>query len=550
MEWPEDPPHSRPGWVYRLLRWIDRAVLQTWFSDMGVLDFERIPDEGGVLFVSWHPGAMIDPSLMFGALPGRLTFVAKHTLFHIPGLGAIMRAAGAQPVVRPGEEDGDPVERAQANAQMISAVATQVGLGHRAAIFPEGLSHFLPSPSRIRRGAARVLIKATRVAEAEGQAPPSVVPIGLHYTDQHRFREQVVLKVHRPVELPPLPGRPGSPEPSEALREEHGDEAADRAWVEAVTCQLMVEVGRASQGLPTWDDRHIVEAAVDLWIAFGGGAGSPRVPLTYTRAILAQRRFRAGWMWLELKDRPQAAALHLRMTALAQRMERFDLTAEDLAQRAAPPRRRQLTRGVLSWIVAATMMTGVVTWAAFLGGALPARVLMWIVSRAPDERAVGSYKFFWSIVIYPGWWTILSGPLAWFLASPTSPVWTTTWLPWHIWGEGPGTFWLTPWLWILLTPFIWFAWPMAIQGHLWLWGRATRSSRRVRRWFLLRDESVPWTSLRREAESIAHTFRSIGAGLVLPADPEWVDPESGTDDHEAMRRREPHEMRVMPDEAA
>lgn len=85
---------------YRVIRWFSRQLCSTWFRSHGVVSEELIPEKGGVLFAAWHPGALIDPLLMLAVLPGQLTFVAKHTLFKVPLLGTIMRAAGARPVYR------------------------------------------------------------------------------------------------------------------------------------------------------------------------------------------------------------------------------------------------------------------------------------------------------------------------------------------------------------------------------------------------------------------------------------------------------------------
>jgi len=58
-----------------------------------------LPD-GPLLLVGNHPNALIDPGLMIAVSTRPLTFLAKEPIFRMPGLGALVRALGALPVVR------------------------------------------------------------------------------------------------------------------------------------------------------------------------------------------------------------------------------------------------------------------------------------------------------------------------------------------------------------------------------------------------------------------------------------------------------------------
>ena len=52
------------------------------------------------MFVAWHPSGLIDPVLLHASLPGKLSILAKHTLFNLPILGRLFSAAGALPIYR------------------------------------------------------------------------------------------------------------------------------------------------------------------------------------------------------------------------------------------------------------------------------------------------------------------------------------------------------------------------------------------------------------------------------------------------------------------
>ena len=64
---------------------------------------EHIPAAGPFLIVANH-SSVLDPPLVGGACPRRLTFMAKAELFRVPGLGPLIRRLGAQPVRREGAD--------------------------------------------------------------------------------------------------------------------------------------------------------------------------------------------------------------------------------------------------------------------------------------------------------------------------------------------------------------------------------------------------------------------------------------------------------------
>ena len=76
MEWSDDPGEFQITTGYVRIRHINRALMETWFREISLVDIDTLPDEGGVLFTTWHPGGLIDPMLMMAALPGNLTFAA------------------------------------------------------------------------------------------------------------------------------------------------------------------------------------------------------------------------------------------------------------------------------------------------------------------------------------------------------------------------------------------------------------------------------------------------------------------------------------------
>ncbi|MAT49425.1 MAG: hypothetical protein CMA27_06295, partial [Euryarchaeota archaeon] len=240
MQWPDDPKElGELSRSYRGIRSLMRSVTDTWFREITVVDADTIPTDRGVIFMSWHLGAMIDPLLMFSTIPGQLTFAAKHTLFKVPIMGRIIKAVGAKPVYRAVDVKNEEVEklasRSNKNTGLIDTLSEVVSDGGRIAIYPEGKAHLEPHPVRVRSGTARIILQSTREARKKGINDPIIVPIGIHYTDQHKFRERATIQVNRQMMLPPLPGNEGAPVPDGDLRKNHPDDCEDRAWIDEVT---------------------------------------------------------------------------------------------------------------------------------------------------------------------------------------------------------------------------------------------------------------------------------------------------------------------------
>jgi 1-acyl-sn-glycerol-3-phosphate acyltransferase len=111
--------------LYSILKPMAVAVMRVLFRLEG-RGAEHIPATGPVLIVANH-SSLLDPPIVGGMCPRRLTFLAKAELFRIPGFGALIRRLGAQPLRR---EGADP--SALRTAQRVLAE------GKALLVFPEG----------------------------------------------------------------------------------------------------------------------------------------------------------------------------------------------------------------------------------------------------------------------------------------------------------------------------------------------------------------------------------------------------------------------------
>ncbi len=538
MDWAPDPDDMDIPKGYLRVRRVNRALMDTWFREIALVDIDTLPDEGGILFTTWHPGGLIDPMLMMAALPGNLTFAAKHTLFKTPILGQIMRATGAKPVHRAQDAsatDSKKGDRSAKNSTLIESLGDAIAAGGRAAIFPEGVTHMESHPVRLRTGAARILLHAIRTARSAGLPEPHVVPLGLHYTDQHQFRERVSLQVNKPLPIPPLPGEEGAPVPTAEDIEKFGEQAPDRVWCGEITELLRLEMHRSNQAQETWEDRELVWRARRMIHVFRCAKENvPIGPIPYDRALLGSRRVRAAWQFQSLNDPERTERIKEDFLKHHYEMKDLGLRSWEISNRKERSSKKMMVKNFAYWVWSIAWMLGVVSWGAIIGSMVPylgTRVLTNKHGKVEENRTdIGSIKVLYSVVIYPIWWILISLPVGWFIASPDSML-----QDWNIPSLILPVLAKIPWPLVSFLVLCW--WPLSARLHLKLYERATRSWRSVRLGFKLRSGSIDWDNLLQTHGSLAAQLATIGDGLVLPGDPDWLNPKPGEEDWQVVKQR-------------
>jgi 1-acyl-sn-glycerol-3-phosphate acyltransferase len=137
----------------------------------------------------------LDPVILAIALDTPLCFMAKAEMFKVPGLGALIKALGAFPVVRGG--GGRPA---------IEAAVSQAKEGALIAMFPEG--------TRTRNGSLGSMKPGAAIIAIEAGVP--IIPVGLVGTFEAmprgrffpHFGRPIKAVVGRPLDTTPYQGDP------------------------------------------------------------------------------------------------------------------------------------------------------------------------------------------------------------------------------------------------------------------------------------------------------------------------------------------------------
>lgn len=173
--------------TFKIILAIFGIALKLFFRRIETVNADTVPSGTGVIFVMNHPNGLVDPALVFVALPRRISFLAKSTLFKMPVISFLLKTVEALPVYRKMDAGADVSK----NQDTFLAAQERLRNGGSIALFPEGVSHNSPKLLPLKTGAARIALGAVSI----GDEPIDlrIVPVGLYYTNKTTFRSEVVL---------------------------------------------------------------------------------------------------------------------------------------------------------------------------------------------------------------------------------------------------------------------------------------------------------------------------------------------------------------------
>ena len=521
MSWLKDPEgdsHQRISLSYRFLRKFNRTVMSVWFRELDIVDNHNLPNEGGIIFVSWHPSGLIDPMLLHASLPGRLSILAKHTLFDMPIIGRMIRSGGGLPIYR--VKDSDDIDASkQKNASMLQNAGLEVANGGRLLLFPEGRTHADSDVGKVKTGAARIMLNALREAQRKGLPVPTLIPVGLHYSNSNKFRERGAVILERAMDLPEIPVRIG---------EDNEDSNADQSWVLEVTKSIEAELKRASLSKTTWQERRLIWLARSVAHAERAVRSGERIQRpSYAESVLGARRLRAGWEYYNAKDPEKIASLVIKSKSHFAELESIEATPYDVAAKPEKPAFLGYATAFIAWIWVAAWMLGLVTWSAILGNVPPYQAnyfTMWqLKKRGVEQSILGTLKIGTGVIMFPIWWIFVSLAVTVMFLATESPVYILLnkhWLLAYFTKINP--------LIMFFVLLIW--WPTSGRLHMKLYARLVRNWRELKRWKNWRKDEQYWEKLQSRQREIGGMLIELGDSLILPGDDEWQEPKTGRDD--------------------
>jgi 1-acyl-sn-glycerol-3-phosphate acyltransferase len=205
----------RGTFVYRVVVFIFSLALKLFFRRIETVNSQTVPPGDAVIFVMNHPNGLIDPALVFVALPRKISFLAKSTLFRMPVISFLLRTVEALPLYRR-VDAGEDVSK---NQETFSLVREMLKKGGAIAIFPEGISHNETKLQPLKTGAARIALGTVSVGRNPASLNLKIVPVGLFYTSKTTFRSEALLHFGEPFQVLPVGLDEDSQPPRAAVRE-------------------------------------------------------------------------------------------------------------------------------------------------------------------------------------------------------------------------------------------------------------------------------------------------------------------------------------------
>lgn len=198
--------------VFRLILAAFGIALRLFFRRIETVNAMNVPQKDGLIFVLNHPNGLIDPALVFTAMPRTISFLAKSTLFQLPVISFLLRTVSALPLYRK-IDAGEDVSK---NQKTFEACHDLLKRGGSIALFPEGVSHNSPKLLPAKTGAARIALGTVSSGEP---IDIEIVPVGLYYTSKTTFRSEALLHFGKPFKVERVEMDTDGQPPRDAVRQ-------------------------------------------------------------------------------------------------------------------------------------------------------------------------------------------------------------------------------------------------------------------------------------------------------------------------------------------
>jgi glycerol-3-phosphate O-acyltransferase/dihydroxyacetone phosphate acyltransferase len=183
--------------LYAILNMVVWVALKIFFRKIRIEGKENIPRSGSVIVVANHPNTFMDPILAaLVMLPKQVHFLANGSIFKTAIARLVLSQLNTIPIYRQQDKTDN---RQQQNEKAFRKCFDFLIKGGILLIFPEGNSINERNLRPLKTGTARIALGAEQ--EQNFELPLFILPIGLNYSKPTHFREEVAIKVGKPVDV-------------------------------------------------------------------------------------------------------------------------------------------------------------------------------------------------------------------------------------------------------------------------------------------------------------------------------------------------------------
>lgn len=287
----------------QLIHAIISIALRLFFRRIEVVNVERVPQTGPLLFVLNHPNGLVDPALVFVSLPRRVSFLAKSTLFDNPIGAFLLRTFEILPVYRRIDADA----KLESNAVTFDNCFELLRRGRCIAIFPEGISHDEPQLQKMKTGAARIALGVR-------EHGLKIVPVGLYYTSKTSFRSEALIRYGEIFDVEPIELDENGQPPRDAVAE--------------LTAEIERRLRAVTLNLKTESE---LDAVVRAEALFSSVYENLIFKQTLTQSVKRLQDLAAKYALLEKNDPQKMLDLNAKITRYENDLKASGLTSESLS---------------------------------------------------------------------------------------------------------------------------------------------------------------------------------------------------------------------------
>ncbi|MCB9262567.1 MAG: 1-acyl-sn-glycerol-3-phosphate acyltransferase [Flavobacteriales bacterium] len=175
--------------LYAVLKFIWSYVVRKYFAEIHIKNAEEIPYNKPVLLLPNHRSAFMDPIVVATQLNRTANFLTRGESFEKPIMVKIFKQLNMIPIYR---KEHNP-EKVNQNEDIFRHCHQLMKENGCLIIFPEGICQTKYTLAPLKTGAARIALEAE--AKNNFKLDIHVIPIGINYSNPHRFRGRLTLNI-------------------------------------------------------------------------------------------------------------------------------------------------------------------------------------------------------------------------------------------------------------------------------------------------------------------------------------------------------------------
>lgn len=183
------------GWFYTFLKiFVDWSVKSS-YRKYQVEGQENIPSDGSVIWAANHTNALMDPMVLLSSSSIRKVFVARADIFKKNWARKALTFLKVMPIYR----IRDGFDAVKHNNESIAQATGVILDGVPFIIYPEATHR--PKHSLLKLSKGIFHIAESAIAQSPEGKPVYIQPIGIEYGDYFRFRNTVLVRFGKPLNV-------------------------------------------------------------------------------------------------------------------------------------------------------------------------------------------------------------------------------------------------------------------------------------------------------------------------------------------------------------